>query len=404
MGAMRFAAVLLLGASASAQPAEPDGAQIMSEMASAVTNAGVLTMDVAFEGVGSLSVEVPRGAVRATLAPGEDGDPRWRYHAEGWLLRPKTDESQLFAFAFDGKTARCLDEQEKVLRETPPGMEDDSVVHGAARPLRWLWRWNDFVMEPFSAKAVEYPTTWLGRTIIDEQTCDIVRVDYSERPDVEELDLFWYVGTEDKMPHRVEATYFFGDGSGLGVAHIRDFQRSQVIATGAFSIEPPEGYDIDDGGADAAAEAGPAGGIPKGDKAPAWALLDADGNERTLESFRGKVVLMDFWATWCGPCKAAMPGVQALHEELGDQGLVVLGVNCWDDPDAAVAYMKDNEFTYTTLLNADDVAGAYGVSGIPTFYVVGPDGRVAHHAVGHRPGGHEALKTLIKELLPEEGG
>jgi thiol-disulfide isomerase/thioredoxin len=99
----------------------------------------------------------------------------------------------------------------------------------------------------------------------------------------------------------------------------------------------------------------------------------------------------------------AMPGVQALHEEFGEKGLVVIGVNCWDDPVAAMVYMKEQGYTYTTVLNGDDVAQQYQVSGIPTFYVIGPDGRVVHHVVGNQPGGHEALKEIIQGLLPEGG-
>lgn len=382
---------------------QPDGGVIMRGMAKAVRDAGALRFEVKMEGVGSLSVKIPRGEAKVLMAPGEDGDSQWRYAVEGSMLDPESAEATELSFAFDGETMRALRPAEKKLYEGNAGDEDEAVPLEAARGLRWVWRWGVFVDEPFSAEESPYTPAWLGETKLDGQVCDIVRVDYSERPDVEELDLFWYVSREDHLPRRVEGTYFFGDGSGLSVVHVRDFKSSTVVPVDAFTIVMPEGYTVEKNDAGAQALGEPASGVPVGEKAPNWTLTDASGQERTLESFRGKVVLMDFWATWCGPCKMAMPGVQKLHEELADRGLVVLGVNCWDDPEAAKAYMNDKGYTYTTLLNGDEVAGAYGVNGIPTFYIIGADGRVLTHVVGHQPGGEEALKKLIEEHLAGGG-
>src|SRR5262249_7371157 len=105
---------------------------------------------------------------------------------------------------------------------------------------------------------------------------------------------------------------------------------------------------------------------------------------------------LDFWATWCGPCRAAMPGVQALHEKYKDKGVSVFGLNCWESGDAP-GYMKEQKYTYGLLLNADEVAGKYGVSGIPTIYVIGRDGKVVYQSVGFE--GEEALEAAVKKAL-----
>ena len=386
--------------------AEPDGAAVMREMAAAAAGAGSLSFDVRFRGVGSLTTTIPRGTAHVRFAPGEDGDPAWRYRVEGSMLVGTEGAAAPLLFGFDGHHLRALDEQAKVVAEVAGGEEDESVPHDAARPLRWLWRWDVFVSGPYGgAEEAPYEATWMGRTVLGGDECDIVRVDYSERPDVEELDLFWYVSREDHLPRRVEGTYFFGDGAGVGVAEISGYERATLVEKDAFLIEAPEGYELREAGADDAGAMAqrPAGGIDVGAPAPSWTLKNAAGEERSLEDYRGKIVLMDFWATWCGPCKVAMPGMQKIHEELSGKGVVVLGINCWDDPAAAVAYMKDQQYTYPTLLNGDQVAGEYGVSGIPTFYVVGPDGTVIHHEVGARPGGHEALRELILEHLTPDG-
>jgi len=146
-----------------------------------------------------------------------------------------------------------------------------------------------------------------------------------------------------------------------------------------------------------------AAGPQVGEVAPEWQTVDPEGKKHKLSDYRGKVVVMDFWATWCPPCRQAMPGLQRLHEQYKDQGLVVLGMNYGErangDP---VGYMKKNNFTYGLMLNSEEIAKAYGVSAIPAFFVVGPDGKVVHRAVGYHPEGEKQLEEVIKAHLPKD--
>lgn len=148
-----------------------------------------------------------------------------------------------------------------------------------------------------------------------------------------------------------------------------------------------------------------AAGPQVGEVAPEWQTADPEGKKHKLSDYKGKVVVMDFWATWCPPCRQAMPGLQRLHEEYKDQGLVVLGMNYGErangDP---VGYMKKNNFTYGLMLNSEEIAKAYGVTAIPAFFVVGPDGKVIHRAVGYSPAGEKELEEVIKANLPKKDG
>ncbi len=124
--------------------------------------------------------------------------------------------------------------------------------------------------------------------------------------------------------------------------------------------------------------------------------------EFRLEDYRGKVVVMDFWATWCGPCKLAMPGLQKLHEKYKDRDVVVLGMNCWERGDP-VGYMRSNNFTYGLVTGADNFATQYGVRGIPTFVVIGVDGSKIHQASGFSAENEHALEQAIADHLSANG-
>jgi thiol-disulfide isomerase/thioredoxin len=139
-----------------------------------------------------------------------------------------------------------------------------------------------------------------------------------------------------------------------------------------------------------------------GDAAPDFRLTGLDGKEVTLASLKGKVALLDFWATWCGPCKAAMPTMQRLHDEYAAAGkpVVILGVNTWErEDDAAKDYMASKKFTYGCLLKGDELAAAYGIRGIPTLVVIGKDGRIAKVEVGLADTSGAGLRKAIDAAL-----
>ena len=122
-----------------------------------------------------------------------------------------------------------------------------------------------------------------------------------------------------------------------------------------------------------------------GKPAPDFALADLQGTRRALADHRGKVVLLDFWATWCGPCRREMPIIQQLHERYAKKGLVVYGVNCSEPAARAKSFMTKYQYRFPTLLDRNgEVQGSFQVTAIPTVFIVDRKGFVRAHLIGGR--------------------
>jgi thiol-disulfide isomerase/thioredoxin len=114
--------------------------------------------------------------------------------------------------------------------------------------------------------------------------------------------------------------------------------------------------------------------------------LNADGKEITLKSLRGKMVLVEFWATWCPPCRAAIPELEKFHQQLRNRGVVVLALSGEKDKDKIEAFIKEHKMSY--IVGYGDKSGKdYHVRTIPTAFVVDPKGVVVFVS---SPGGAEA--------------
>lgn len=140
----------------------------------------------------------------------------------------------------------------------------------------------------------------------------------------------------------------------------------------------------------------------EGKPAPEFKMTDINGKVHTNKSLKGKVVLLDFWATWCGPCKAASPTMQKLHKKYAGRGLVVVGANTFEQGDAkkaTIGYKKEHKYTYTFTYGNDALARSLGVRSIPAFVFLGKDGKVAKTMVGYGPQRDAEMEALIKKLL-----
>ncbi len=144
------------------------------------------------------------------------------------------------------------------------------------------------------------------------------------------------------------------------------------------------------------------GNVKDGEMAPDFSLPDLSGNTVTLTSYRGKkVVLMDFWATWCGPCRMAMPGLQDLQDKFKDRGLEILSVNQGETAEQVSSFIQRKKYTFHVVLDQDGaVGGKYGVKGIPTLVLVDKKGVVQWLRVGYSEN-EDDLRQLVEKLTKE---
>ena len=135
---------------------------------------------------------------------------------------------------------------------------------------------------------------------------------------------------------------------------------------------------------------------------PDFSGRTVDARKVSTTELRGKVVLVNFWASWCLECRSEMSVLERLHRELGPQGFAVVGVNTREPTETARRYATELSLTFPLVLDEDGKIGAlYGVVGLPTTFLVGRDGRAVARAIGPREWGGAPARALFDALLAE---
>lgn len=112
-------------------------------------------------------------------------------------------------------------------------------------------------------------------------------------------------------------------------------------------------------------------------------LQDLSGKNVSLSDFKGKKVFLNFWATWCPPCRGEMPDIEKLYDETKNSDLVILAINIGEDRDTVQSFLKSNNYNFNVLLDiSQSTAGKYNISGIPTSYFINKDGTVSAKKIG----------------------
>ena len=130
-----------------------------------------------------------------------------------------------------------------------------------------------------------------------------------------------------------------------------------------------------------------------------FTLNDIEGNEVSLKALRGKVVMLEFWATWCPPCRMSVPELKQLHENMKGEDFTILAIAVEDTLSKVKRFVEEREIEYTVLMDNKGIDKLYRVSSIPTTIVLDKEGNVVHNQRGFAPGMFVDLEKDIRKLL-----
>lgn len=137
-------------------------------------------------------------------------------------------------------------------------------------------------------------------------------------------------------------------------------------------------------------------------KAPDFTLKSNQDTNVRLAEQRGNVVMLNFWASWCGPCKQEMPLLDELHKRYSKAGFTIIGVNVEKDPNKAKKVLQDIPVSFPVLFDTEStVSKLYDVSAMPTTVMIDRDGNIRHLHKGFKPGYEEEYRKQIKKLIRE---
>lgn len=135
--------------------------------------------------------------------------------------------------------------------------------------------------------------------------------------------------------------------------------------------------------------------------APDFELKDLEGKKVSFKDFKGKVVLLNFWATWCAPCRAEMPSLENLYRSFKGKGLVVIGVSVDNSDNSVRSFVRQKKITFPILLDSKKEVSFddYGVIGLPVTFLIDQKGIIVEKVFGERQWDSEEIKEKIKRLL-----
>lgn len=384
-----LAALPLIGLPAWAFAQDVPDVQKILKKADAATKAVVaVSYDTEFKGTGDLAQRLPvlRGVVKGRKIRRfvfRTGKTKHEWRLTGVRIQPDSETEIPFDVAAAGKYVVKIDIERKTYTTGKRSQAEELIG-----PIRNLPLMEFFHPTPFSdeinAKKAEYE----GVKEIEGVPCDVVYVHYQN----EGYQSRWFFGREDSLPRRVERYYKRKGVEGARVWTLSNINTSPQFTKRDFYPRCPPGFKK-------CKHVKPDELLPVGAPAPAFKLKSTGGEIVSLKGSRGHVLVLDFYATWCQPCRMAMPGLQRLHRRYEGKPVKIIGISCAEKERDPVEYFKSKGYTYTQIINGESVADLYHVSNLPTFYVIDPQGRVVHTATGFVRHYEEKLTKIIDKAL-----
>ncbi len=372
---------VVLSAGAWAQPNSAE--ELLRHVAASYSNAPSYYFE-ATETTRTQSANLGRVQERV-ISTAKDSSQRWRVEVEDSSLHAIT--------VFDGReTTTYQPASGQYLVEAGPPAVRASL--GAANLRNYFKsRYSTLAERLQTARMLSEEIRQLdGRGIL----CKVIEAEYAAPPGSAVASLrrtFWVDPAESRiLREESEARLTSPRGEGVVLEQTIWFHAAALgdgVQADLFAFSPPPGSRK----VESFDQEFAAGGAMIGNPAPAFRLPSIDGKSYSLEDLRGKVVLLNFWATWCVPCRLEMPLLEEIHRDGAKQGLVVLGINN-EDPELVLRFLEEQGHTFPTLADGDStVARAYSVEAIPTTVGIDRAGNVAF-----RHAGAQSKNDLVEAL------
>lgn len=378
-----------------------DPKKILRTSQEAIGKLTQLSYEADYKATGSFATRSSVSAGKVKLAKLEQGNSlKAKLAAEGMYYPAGESAARPFRVAFSGKTVFRVRESEKVLVEKPliendPKERELGFVTGLlGAGANQLLMFEYILDEPFARQIAGEVLEYEGKSAVGDVLCHVIYVEFDRQTNGRVRRQRWFIGVKDNLPRKSEIVVV--DDKGRFGAYTLTLSKLQVdvpIKDSAFAIQLPKGYKVKP-----YEEAKRQPLLALGEIAPDWKLNDAKGKPHSLSDYKDKVVVLDFWATWCGPCVRTMPEIEALHKKFQKRGVEVFGINLWEESNA-VAYFEEKKYTYKLLLNGEPLAKAYHVNVLPTIYIIGVSGEIIYS--GTVP--ENNLTAIIEKYLTERG-
>jgi peroxiredoxin len=388
--------IVWLGLLIPARADEPNPKELLEKSQQALRLIKAVAYDAVWTSEGSIAGLLPSQTGHVLLARSDS--PLLKMRADTWTTAPDGRMAIAAEMISNGKTVASITHSRQQYKElTGPGAGGE-VLRWKGIVLEQLLRGQIYEKE-LASDAAKY----IGSETVDGVDCYVVEGVNPDAP----VTTRWSLGKQDLFPRRLVRVIGTPPGQetenavqpGRGELTLNSFTPNPKFGDKTFTFSQPEGYSERGAQLGTGLRVAPwdVPYLPIGSEAPDWSLRTPDGKNVALKDLRGKVVVLSFWASWAAPCQKALPALQKLRDAYKDRPVALYLVDAFERHADPAKALEAAGLSQSLLLDGDEVAAQYHVLGIPTFYLVSPEGKVlfVEGGVLHE----DSVKSMIDSAL-----